>query len=241
MVYPLLVGASSKRCLFALLIDPDKYNVSQSNHIAQRATDAGVDLILVGGSLITNSIAETISVLKLNTKIPIVLFPGSPMQFNSSADAILLLSLISGRNADYLIGNHVQVALQVKNSGVEVIPTGYVLIDGGSSTSVQYMSNTTPIPAGKTDIAVATCVAGEMLGLKTLYLEAGSGAINPVPPKVIEAVRGNVNIPIIVGGGIRTPEQVKNAKLAGSSMVVVGSAIEDNPTMLDQLVKALQQ
>jgi putative glycerol-1-phosphate prenyltransferase len=103
------------------------------------------------------------------------------------------------------------------------------------------MSNTTPIPAGKTDIAVATCVAGEMLGLKTLYLEAGSGAINPVPPKVIEAVRGNVNIPIIVGGGIRTPEQVKNAKLAGSSMVVVGSAIEDNPTMLDQLVKALQQ
>lgn len=236
MVYPQLIGS---KCLFALLIDPDKYDSKQCIDIAAMATNAGVDIILVGGSLLKHSITESIASLKSNTNIPIVLFPGSPMQFSSSADAVLLLSLISGRNAEYLIGNHVQVALQIKMSGVEVIPTGYVLIDGGSSTSVQYMSNTTPIPASKTDIVVATCVAGEMLGLKALYLEAGSGAINPVPPRIIEAVRHNTNIPIIVGGGIRTPEQVNAAKQAGASMVVVGNVIEDDRSLLEQLAKVL--
>jgi putative glycerol-1-phosphate prenyltransferase len=236
MVYPQLIGS---KCLFALLIDPDKYNSKQCIDIAAMATNAGVDIILVGGSLLKHSITESIASLKSNTNIPIVLFPGSPMQFSSSADAVLLLSLISGRNAEYLIGNHVQVALQIKMSGVEVIPTGYVLIDGGSSTSVQYMSNTTPIPASKTDIVVATCVAGEMLGLKALYLEAGSGAINPVPTRIIEAVRHNTNIPIIVGGGIRTPEQVNAAKQAGASMVVVGNVIEDDRSLMEQLAKVL--
>jgi putative glycerol-1-phosphate prenyltransferase len=236
MVYPQLIGS---KCRFALLIDPDKYNSKQCIDIAAMATNAGVDIILVGGSLLKHSITESIASLKSNTNIPIVLFPGSPMQFSSSADAVLLLSLISGRNAEYLIGNHVQVALQIKMSGVEVIPTGYVLIDGGSSTSVQYMSNTTPIPASKTDIVVATCVAGEMLGLKALYLEAGSGAINPVPTRIIEAVRHNTNIPIIVGGGIRTPEQVNAAKQAGASMVVVGNVIEYDRSLLEQLAKVL--
>lgn len=236
MVYPQLIGS---KCRFALLIDPDKYNSKQCIDIAAMATNAGVDIILVGGSLLKHSITESIASLKSNTNIPIVLFPGSPMQFSSSADAVLLLSLISGRNAEYLIGNHVQVALQIKMSGVEVIPTGYVLIDGGSSTSVQYMSNTTPIPASKTDIVVATCVAGEMLGLKALYLEAGSGAINPVPTRIIEAVRHNTNIPIIVGGGIRTPEQVNAAKQAGASMVVVGNVIEYDRSLLEQLARVL--
>jgi phosphoglycerol geranylgeranyltransferase len=237
MVYPQLIGS---KCLFALLIDPDKYDSMQCIDIAAMATNAGVDIILVGGSLLKHSITESIASLKSNTNIPIVLFPGSPMQFSSSADAVLLLSLISGRNADYLIGNHVQVAMQIKMSGVEVIPTGYVLIDGGSSTSVQYMSNTTPIPASKTDIVVATCVAGEMLGLKALYLEAGSGAINPVPTRIIEAVRHNTNIPIIVGGGIRTHEQVNAAKQAGASMVVVGNVIEADRSLLEQLAKVLR-
>jgi putative glycerol-1-phosphate prenyltransferase len=240
MVYPLLLSAKDKNCLFALLVDPDKYTASQAKDIGTRAQRAGVDLILLGGSLLRNKIDETAIAIKSSCTLPLVLFPGNSLQFCSTADAILLLSLISGRNAEFLIGNHVQVAMQIKASQIEVIPTGYMLIDGGISTSVQYMSNTNPIPANKTDIAVATAVAGEQLGLKTIYLEAGSGAVNPISFSTIEQVRANINLPIIIGGGLRTPSQVRNAKMAGASMVVVGNVIEDDPNLLEQLVGSVK-
>lgn len=240
MVYSQLLSGKDKNCLFALLVDPDKYTTSQAVGISKRAQNAGVDFILLGGSLLRNKIDETASAIKSCCSIPLVLFPGNSLQYCSTADAILLLSLISGRNAEFLIGNHVQVAMQIKASQIEVIPTGYILIDGGVSTSVQYMSNTNPIPANKIEIAVATAVAGQQLGLKTIYLEAGSGAVNPISFSTIEQVRVNVNIPIIVGGGLRTPTQVRNAKMAGASMVVVGNIIEDDPTLLEQLVRSVK-
>lgn len=238
MVYPQLISAKDNNCLFALLVDPDKYTTSQAKDIGNRAQQAGVDIILLGGSILRNKIDETANAIKTSCTLPLVLFPGNALQFCSTADAILLLSLISGRNAEFLIGNHVQVALQIKASQIEVIPTGYMLIDGGVSTSVQYMSNTNPIPANKTDITVATAVAGEQLGLKTIYLEAGSGAINPVSFSTIEHVRANVSVPIIVGGGLKTPSQVRNAKMAGASMVVVGNVIEEDQRILEQLVRS---
>jgi len=169
--------------------------------------------------------------LKSKTSLPVVLFPGSAMQFAPNADGILFLSLISGRNPDFLIGQHVAVAPTVKQSGVEVIPTGYILIDGGSPTSVQYMSQTMPIPNTKPEIAVATAIAGELLGLKAIYLEAGSGAMVPVPAVLIQAVRKAITIPIIVGGGIRTREQYQSALDAGANLVVVGNGLEANPQL----------
>ncbi len=240
MVYKQLLNAKDKNCLFALLVDPDKYTITQAEEIGARAQSAGVDIILLGGSLLRNKIDKTASTIKNNCSLPLVLFPGNSLQFSSIADAILLLSLISGRNAEFLIGNHVQVAMQIKASQIEIIPTGYMLIEGGVATSVQYMSNTNPIPATKTEIAIATAVAGEQLGLKTIYLEAGSGAKNPVSFKTIEQVKANINIPIIVGGGLKTPTHIRNAKLAGASMVVVGNVVEDNPNSLEELVLAVK-
>lgn len=240
MVYQQLLSAKDEKCLFALLVDPEKYTISQTEKIGVRAQSVGVDIILLGGSLLRNKIDEAANAIKSTCSLPLVLFPGNSLQFCPIADAILLLSLISGRNAEFLIGNHVQVAMQIKASQIEVIPTGYMLIDGGVSTSVQYMSNTNPIPANKTEIAIATAIAGQQLGLKTIYLEAGSGAINPVSFNTIEQVRASVNLPIIVGGGLRTPSQVRNAKMAGASMVVVGNIIEDNPNLLEEMVRAVK-
>ncbi|MDY0255047.1 MAG: geranylgeranylglyceryl/heptaprenylglyceryl phosphate synthase, partial [Tenuifilaceae bacterium] len=159
-------------------------------------------------------------------------------QFTPTADAILLLSLISGRNPEYLIGNHVIASQAIKESRMEVIPTGYMLIDSGQTSSAQYMSNTSPIPRSKPDIALATALAGEQLGLKTIYLEGGSGAQDTIPEAVIKTVCNNVSIPVIVGGGIKTPKQVKAIRLAGASMVVVGNSIEKNPHQLEELVAA---
>ncbi len=160
------------------------------------------------------------------------------MQFCPLADAILLLSLISGRNPDFLIGNHIHVSKAIKQSGMEVIPTGYMLIESGCITSVQYISNTTPIPSSKHDIAIATALAGQQLGLKAIYLEAGSGADYPVPQKLIEDVRREIELPIIVGGGLNTPEKVNRARLAGANMVVVGNALQNDATLLTRLVEA---
>lgn len=229
----------SNEKLFALLIDPDKHTKESLSSISKSANECKVDIILVGGSLLNNDIDKSIQLIKENTSKPVILFPGSLLQISDKADAILLLSLISGRNPDLLIGNHVIASAHIKKSKLEVLPTGYILIDGGKPTSVEYMSNTRPIPSDKTDIATATAMAGEMLGLKYIYLEAGSGAKSSINKKIIKAVSDNINIPLIVGGGISTPNDVKDAIHSGADIIVVGTAIEKDKSILADLVKAV--
>jgi phosphoglycerol geranylgeranyltransferase len=227
----------------AVLIDPDSIaDESFLVNTCKLCNAAQVDLILVGGSLITNGFFERcINIIKQETSIPVLLFPGNIMQIDKNADAILLLSLISGRNPDMLIGKHVLAAPTLKKSGIEIMPTGYMLIDGGNITSVSYMSNTTPIPADKSSIAACTAMAGEMLGLQLIYMDAGSGAKQPIPEKLIREVKNNISIPLFVGGGMRTAQAVKAACQAGADVVVVGNAIETNPELIYDLVKAVKE
>jgi putative glycerol-1-phosphate prenyltransferase len=225
----------------AVLIDPDSIeSESQLINICKHSNESSIDFILVGGSLITNGFFDRcIQIIKQHTQIPVVLFPGNIMQVSKDADAILLLSLISGRNPDLLIGKHVLAAPMLKKSGLEIIPTGYMLIDGGNITSVSYMSNTTPIPAEKHSIAACTAMAGEMLGLQVTYMDAGSGAQHPISTKIISAVRESVNGPIFIGGGIKTPEGAIAACNAGADVVVVGNAFEKEPELIGQIAKAV--
>lgn len=220
----------------AVLIDPDKLRLQRLEELLHLSIECGVHYFFIGGSLVVNNMLdEVLSGIRQRCDIPLVLFPGNSFQLSYKADAILFLSLISGRNPELLIGQHVIAAPFLKMSPLEVISTGYMLIDGGVQTAVQYMSNTYPIPANKTDIAVCTALAGEMLGLKTIYLEAGSGALNPVPESMIEAVRGAISIPLIVGGGIRTPEKAAASLRAGADLLVVGNAVEGEPGLLREL------
>ncbi|MBK9330269.1 MAG: geranylgeranylglyceryl/heptaprenylglyceryl phosphate synthase [Sphingobacteriales bacterium] len=220
----------------AVLIDPDKTNAVKLQRIIVAAEKASVDFFLVGGSLLLkNNLDETVAVIKKHSKKKVYLFPGNPMQITSRVDGILLLSLISGRNPDLLIGAHVQAAPLLKQSKLNIIPTGYMLIESGKATTVSYISNTTPIPADKPEIAACTALAGEQLGLKTIYLEAGSGAQNPVSKEMIKAVRKMVKIPLMVGGGIRSAFQVEEAFSAGADIVVIGTAIENDITFLNEL------
>jgi putative glycerol-1-phosphate prenyltransferase len=174
-----------------------------------------------------------VKLLKQHLDVPVVLYPGHPTHLSPDADALLFLSMISGRNADLLIGSHVVAAPLIKQYGLETIPTGYMLIDGGVQTSVEYISQTRPIPANKTDIAVATALAGEMLGLKLIYMDAGSGAINPVPLKMIADVKKNCTIPLMIGGGIDTPQKLAAAFENGADLVVIGNALEKDPELLN--------
>jgi len=237
MVYQKIIESRGKEKLFALLLDPDKCSNEHLKKLLPIAIQCNVSMILVGGSLVKEDFGTFVSSIKEQSPLPVVIFPGNAMHFSIDADAILLLSLISGRNADFLIGNHVIASNAIKNSGLEVLSTGYILIDGGVQTSVQYMSNTMPIPSSKIDIAVATALAGEQLGLKLIYLEAGSGAKNPVPIEMIKAVREAVNIPLIVGGGLKTSEQVQAAWNAGADMVVVGNALENDMDKLELMTR----
>lgn len=220
----------------AILIDPDKYTDNSFSKTIKICHQCKVDFLMIGGSLISKPLDTFINEVKKQTDLPVVLFPGSLLQISDKADAILLLSLISGRNPDFLIGNHVLAAPVLKNSGLEIIPTGYMLIESGKMTSVQYISNTTPIPSNKPDIAVATAIAGEMLGLKTIYLEAGSGANHHVPDKIISSVKKNISIPLIVGGGIRSHEHYKTVYSSGADIIVIGNSIENNPEILTQIL-----
>jgi len=224
-----------KNKMIALLIDPDKHDEKSLEHIVLLAEKSKADYFFVGGSLLMTNIEETISVLKNKTSIPVIIFPGNVMQVSDLADGILFLSMISGRNPDLLIGQHVVSALRIKNSKLEVLPTGYILIENGRTTSVEYMSNTKPIPPDKPEIAVATAVAGEMLGLKLIYLEAGSGATNSVGLQIISEVRKNISLPILVGGGIRNFAEARKIFEAGANLIVIGSIIEENPETITEL------
>ena len=234
MLYDALLSALNRCKLIALLIDPDKHTEDSLVRTIKTANKAGVEFILFGGSLISNHLPHAIEIIRQHTDKPVFLFPGSLLQLNCQADGIFLLSLISGRNPELLIGNHVQAAAFLKKSRMEVVPVGYILIGQGGRTSVEYMSQTVPIPAEKTDIAVATAIAGEMLGLKAVYLEAGSGAAQHVPLQMIENVKNNISVPLIVGGGIRTPQQAEAVFNAGADVIVVGSAAEQNPKILTE-------
>lgn len=228
--------------MFAVLIDPDKQNTNQLKSLVDLAHQSNIDFFFVGGSLLTNdSLNQCVSFLKKASNIPVILFPGNAMQVNKDADGILFLSLISGRNADMLIGKQVITAPVLKASNLEVIPTGYMLIESGKPTTASYMSNTTPIPHEKNDVAACTAMAGEMLGLKLIFMDGGSGAQNPISNDMIKKVRQSVDIPIIIGGGIDSGEKaVENCK-AGADLIVVGNSIENKPELIFEISKAIHQ
>lgn len=233
---------SKKQKSFAVLLDPDKLDDSDCKKMVKLGIDHKIDYFFVGGSLLTDdSLARTIALAKAQSTIPVVIFPGSNTQICKEADAILLLSLISGRNADALIGQHVIAAPILKQSGLEILSTGYMLVDCGRPTTVSYISNTTPIPYDKPSIAACTAMAGEMLGLKLIYLDGGSGALNPIGADMIRLVRKSVEAPIIVGGGINTREKAYNALMAGADVVVVGNGIEKNPELLSEVSSIVQE
>lgn len=222
----------SRRKTVGQLIDPDKYSDESLSVIAGIADRAGVDFFLAGGSLTSRPVNTMIEKLRKLSGIPVILFPGNLMQLTDAADAVFLLSLISGRNPELLIGNHVVAAPFLKHIRERLIPVGYMLIDCGGGTSVGYMSQTAPIPRDKNDIAVATALAGEMLGMKAVYLEGGSGALMPVSPSMIRAVREEVSIPVITGGGLNTPEKIDAAFSAGADLVVIGNGCEKDPGLI---------
>ena len=227
-----------KQKILAVLLDPDKIEWENMPKIIQLFKENKPDILLVGGSLLTNNQLEAcVFFLKKNIDLPILLFPSSFSHLSQQADGVLFLSLISGRNADYLIGNHVLAAPLLKQMSLEILPTGYMLIDCGQTTTAAYMSGTFPMPYHKDDIAVCTALAGEMLGLKMLYLDGGSGADKPVSESMIRKVQKNTTIPLIVGGGIRNPQQLQKAYQAGADWVVIGTIIEQNPQILKEMIE----
>jgi putative glycerol-1-phosphate prenyltransferase len=232
---------SRKEKQFAVLIDPEQCDGAVLHHLTLLARDSNVDYILIGGSLLVNDhLDQCINLIRKESDIPLILFPGSEMQVNGKADAILLLSLISGRNPELLIGKHVSAAPYIRASRLEVLPTGYMLIESGNATTALYMSNTNPIPREKDDIAVCTAMAGEMLGLKLIYMDAGSGAAHPVSSSMIRKVKDHISIPLIVGGGICTPEEAREKCRAGADLIVVGTAIENDPDLISHIAAAVK-
>jgi phosphoglycerol geranylgeranyltransferase len=227
----------------AVLIDPDKVDdISRIMPLINLCTEACVDFFFIGGSLITTTnLSEVVRKIKDNVSIPVVLFPGNSMQVEPSADALLFLSLISGRNPELLIGQHVIAAPIIRNTRIEVIPTGYMLVNSGKLTSVAYISNTMPIPEDKYSLAACTAMAGEMLGLKCIYIDAGSGAEREISPKMIASVRKAVNIPLIVGGGINTAQKAFNSLEAGADLIVVGNALEKDPNLLTEISEKIYE
>jgi phosphoglycerol geranylgeranyltransferase len=225
---------------FAVLIDPDKVTVEKIDELTALAIKAKVDYLLVGGSLVvTNRLDEVVQQIKKNCDIPVILFPGSPSQITPYADALLYLSLISGRNAELLIGQHVISAPFVKQSRLEIISTGYMVIDGGAPTTVSYISNAAPIPADKNEIAMCTAMAGEMLGMKLIYMDAGSGAKRPISESMIEKVAQIIEVPLVIGGGITDPEKAYRNCRAGADMIVIGNAIEKDASLIKEMSAAI--
>jgi putative glycerol-1-phosphate prenyltransferase len=240
-VYPSLVERKqSGRKSFVVLVDPDKVNASSLSSLVLKANGAGVDYFFVGGSLVVSDhLDDCIQQIKNESSIPVILFPGSPSQLSRHADALLYLSLISGRNPELLIGQHVISAPFVKKSGLEIISTGYMVIDGGAPTTVSYISGAAAIPADKAEIALCTAMAGEMLGKKLIYMDAGSGAKKPITEEMIAVVAKNIDVPLVVGGGIRDAEKAYLNCKAGADVIVVGNAIEKDPSLLEEMAAAV--
>jgi phosphoglycerol geranylgeranyltransferase len=225
---------------FAVLIDPDKVTPAIIDDLMLKVQEAKVDYLLVGGSLvISNRLDEVVLQIKQSCSIPVILFPGSPSQITRHADALLYLSLISGRNPELLIGQHVISAAAVKQSGLEIMSTGYMVIDGGAPTTVSYISNAAPIPSDKNEIAMCTAMAGEMLGMKLIYMDAGSGAKRPISESMIEAVSRVVEVPLVIGGGIKDPEKAYRNSKAGADVIVIGNAIEKDPSLIKEMSAAI--
>ncbi|MFC1490246.1 geranylgeranylglyceryl/heptaprenylglyceryl phosphate synthase [Candidatus Latescibacterota bacterium] len=226
---------------FLVLVDPDRASADTIARQAEQCEDAGVDAILVGTSLMMGNGFDTyVETIADAVNIPVIIFPGGKSQVSGNADAILFLSLLSGRNPDLIIGEQIKSAPMIKAIGLEAVSTAYLLVDSGRITSVEFMSNTKPIPSDKAEIAVAHAIAAEIFGMKMVYLEAGSGALNSVPDEMVRAVSTSVDIPVMVGGGIRTPESVAAKVAAGASFIVVGNHLEKsaNHCDLEALVKA---
>ncbi|MHC1706842.1 MAG: geranylgeranylglyceryl/heptaprenylglyceryl phosphate synthase [Bacteroidales bacterium] len=236
-VLNLIVEASAqKKKLFAVLLDPDKYPEKEIPGLLDRCEEAAVDIVMIGGSLLLHKQLDNfVRLVKESSRLPVLIFPSGPQQISYYADGILFLSLISGRNPDMLIGRHVEAAPLLKDSSLEVIPTGYMLIGTENESTVRYISDTMPIPRDKNDIAMSTALAGQMLGLKLIYLEAGSGAKFTVPEKMISKVKKNISVPLVVGGGIRDAETARALAKAGADMLVVGNILETRPDLIFEL------
>jgi phosphoglycerol geranylgeranyltransferase len=234
----ILLYKVTKRKMLAVLLDPDKCRGSVLSSTVAALKSNTPDFIFVGGSHTVSSVDSLIELLKEEIKTNIVLFPGNAAQFSTKANALLYLSLMSGRNAEFMIGQHITTSVAIKKSGIEIIPTGYLLIDGGKPSSVEYISNTRPIPRDKKEIALSTAIAAELLGMKLIYLEAGSGANFPVPSDMIKYIGSELSIPLIVGGGINNTEQLIEAFEAGADIVVVGNIFETQPNKIEEFVVA---
>jgi phosphoglycerol geranylgeranyltransferase len=218
-------ASSGKRGYWALF-DPDDFTIEQAAVIARKSEEAGVDALLVGGSLLhSNHFDDFVASVKGATSLPVLLFPGDSTQLSSHADALLYLSLVSGRNSDNLIGEHVKAAPLIKDLGIEPVSTAYMLVESGMVSSVEFMSNTRPIPRNKPTIAVAHALAAQYMGMQLIYLEAGSGALQSVPPEMIAMVRSQIELPIIVGGGIRDAATAKEKLEAGADIIVTGNLL----------------
>ena len=237
----ILVSKNQGKKLFAILIDPDKQKNSDLLLIIKNANKSKVNYFFVGGSLLINdNLNDCIKTIKENSKIPVILFPGNTMQINPEADGILFLSLISGRNPDLLIGKQVISAPILKQTELEIISTGYMLIDSGKATTASYMSNTVPIPREKNAIASSTAIAGQYLGMKLIYMDGGSGAEQPITSDMIKQVSNCIDIPLIIGGGIcNAKKAIENCK-AGADLIVVGNAIEKDPSLILDISQAIQ-
>lgn len=227
---------------FAVLLDPDNLTSSTCEQLIQISHTNSIDYFFIGGSLVfkTNQ-AALISLIKQKSNIPVLLFPSSSLHIDAQADGILLLSLISGRNPEFLIGQHVISAPILKASNLQILPTGYLLIDSGQPTTASYMSGTIPLPHDKPSIAASTALAGEQLGLHLIFLDAGSGAQHPVSEEMINLVRQTVLLPLIVGGGINTVAKAKSALLAGADVIVVGNEIERNPGFVTEVAAVVKE
>ncbi|UCD06334.1 MAG: geranylgeranylglyceryl/heptaprenylglyceryl phosphate synthase [candidate division WOR-3 bacterium] len=237
-IYDQLNG--SKPGVFALL-DPDRISTEDAGTVTKLVCDNGIKAILIGSSiLVTPHFDKFVSGVSDNANCPVILFPGGSHQVCSSASAIFFLSLLSGRNSEFLIGEQVKAVFMIKECGLEVIPVGYILVESGNFTAVEYISNTRPIPRAKPEIAVAHALAGQYFGMKCIYLEAGSGAQNPVPNTMVKKVRHNIDIPLIVGGGLREYDEIRKTFDAGADFVVLGSIIEQSETKFKDIMRRLR-
>ncbi|RED50626.1 geranylgeranylglyceryl/heptaprenylglyceryl phosphate synthase [Seonamhaeicola aphaedonensis] len=224
--------------LLAILIDPDKVLLRNVVGFMLKVNQSKATHIFVGGSTVNGNATDVlVKEIKKHTKLPIIIFPGDVNQITDEADALLFLSLISGRNPEYLIGKHVDSIPKLRETQLEVISTGYILINGGKQTAVERETNTKPLSVNNIQEVVDTAKAGELLGMKLIYLEAGSGAVNSASNDIIKALKKELNIPLIVGGGIRTVQQIKNTYENGADMVVIGTVLEEDELFFDELRK----